>query len=602
MSIKDVLGTISHIPTLLKLPSVLKMRPLYTRDCFAARIEVTAERFPDRPAVVFEGRTVTWKQLNQQANRYAVTFKALGLARRDVVSLLMENRIEYLIIITALNKLGVTVALINTNLSHAPLIHCLSISQSRMCIFGEERLQVIDEVQRDPELAEIEGYLFVPDGGKVECPDWSRDLDKESMNQVDSNPLDTGMVELGDIALYIFTSGTTGMPKAAVLSNRRYLNAAILSYTAGIKCNADDRIYLCLPLYHGTVLFFGVGPAFCTGACMILRRKFSASEFLPDVRKHGATCFVYVGELCRYLLNTPEQADDANNTLQSISGNGLRPDVWCKFKQRFGIDRIIELYGSSEGNVGFMNLLNKDCTVGMTTLPIALVKYDVEIDEIIRDSKGFCIEVNNGEPGLLLGKIAQDTTFEGYTDSCDTEKKVLRDAFDKGDTWFNTGDLMKTVDVGFALGLAHYQFVDRVGDTYRWKSENVSTNEVSEVINCHHHVSLCNVYGVEVPGTDGRAGMASIALQTDVEALDLDSFSRHVNVELPAYARPLFLRIQGEIITNGTFKLVKNDLRKQGYDLNQVVDIIYVMKPGAVQYERLEPDFFARISSGEAGY
>ena len=392
------------------------------------------------------------------------------------------------------------------------------------------------------------------------------------------------------------------MPKAAVLSNRRFLLTAVSSYKAGLRCDANDCIYLCLPLYHGTGLFLGVGAAFCTGATMFIRRKFSASNFLPEVREHGATCFIYIGELCRYLLNTPRKADDYKNPLGTMMGNGLRPDVWHEFKERFGISRVSEFYGSSEGNVAFLNFLNKDCTVGATTLPIALVRYDVDADEIVRDSRGHCIKVAQGEPGLLLGKITPMTAFEGYTSKEATEKKILRNVFRHGDAWFNTGDLMKTVDVGFAMGLPHYQFVDRVGDTFRWKSENVSTNEVGEIINSHPQVAFCNVYGVEIPRADGRAGMAALALAEDVEHLDIASFSAHVCSSLPAYARPVFLRIQRELDTTGTFKLVKGELRNQGYDLEQVKDTVYVMKPGASQYELLDAAYAAKIRAGEGGF
>jgi citronellyl-CoA synthetase len=306
--------------------------------------------------------------------------------------------------------------------------------------------------------------------------------------------------------------------------------------------------------------------------------------------------------LCRYLLNLPEQADDHVSPLTAMMGNGLRPDVWHEFKARYGIQRIAEFYGSSEGNIGFVNMLNKDCTVGTTSLPMALVKYDVDADVIARDAKGHCIRVADGEPGLLLGQITKNTSFEGYTSKEDTEKKILRDAFKKGDAWFNTGDILKTVDVGFSLGLPHYQFVDRVGDTFRWKSENVSTNEVGEIINGHAQIDFCNVYGVEIPKADGRAGMASLVLAEGVDALDVKSFSAYVNEHLPAYARPVFLRIQREIDTTGTFKMVKGELRKEGYDLDQVSDPIYVLKPRSDTYERLDAQFAATLQAGEAGY
>ena len=398
---------------------------------------------------------------------------------------MMENRIELLASVMALSKLGVAAAMINTSLTGRSLAHCISITGSSICLFGEERLAAIDEVRGGLELDDG-AYLFVPDSGDVAAPEWSRDLSQLAQEASDSNLPETAEVTLGDTVLNIFTSGTTGLPKSAVVSNRRLLISAGLSHLLGLRCNEQDRIYLCLPLYHGTGLFLGFGAALLSGACVIVRRKFSASAFLPEVRDHRANCFIYIGELCRFLVNSPEQPGDADNPLQKMMGNGLRPDIWMKFKARYGVERISEFYGSSEGNVAFINMFNKDCTVGTTSVPHTLVRYDVDNDEIVRDAAGRCIEVSAGEPGLLLGKITPDTQFEGYTNKEATESKILRDALEDGDAWFNTGDLMRTVDVGFALGLKHYQFVDRVGDTFRWKSENVSTNEVGELLSLIH--------------------------------------------------------------------------------------------------------------------
>lgn len=602
MSLRDVVTTMAETATLLGIAKEVKPKPASTKDCFAARVERTTARFPNHPAVIFEGQTLTWSELNAKANRYAAALSAQGLQCGDAVSLIMENRIEFLATIIALNKLGVIAALINTNLTGKPLIHCINITQSRMCIFGEEQLAATASVRTEPELEGIENWLFVGDKEQEPCPDWALDLDEEATGKATGNPSQTGKNTLADTALYIYTSGTTGLPKASVISNRRYLLASAMSYKGGLKCKENDCIYLCLPLYHGTGLFLGVGASFSTGACMFIRRKFSGSNFLKDIRESGATCFIYIGELCRYLLNTPQKADDHLSPLTSMMGNGLRPDVWHEFKSRFGIKRVAEFYGSSEGNVAFVNMLNKDCTVGTTSIPVALVKYDVDADEIARDQKGNLIKVADGEPGLLLGEITKHTAFEGYTNKEDTEKKILRNVFKQGDAWFNTGDLMKTVDVGFSLGLAHYQFVDRVGDTFRWKSENVSTNEVGEIINGHPQVDICNVFGVEIPKADGRAGMASLVLAADVEELDVESFSAYVNEYLPAYARPVFLRIQRELDTTGTFKMVKGELRKQGYDLDRVSDPIYVLKARSDTYELLDSDFAAVLSAGKAGY
>ncbi len=602
MSAKDVAATLAQLPVVAKLTRAIRPRPNHTTDCFAARVENNAVKFADNTAVVFEGETRTWRELNAHANRYAAVFKAKGLVRGDAVSVMMENRIEFLATIIALNKLGVTGSLINTNLTGQPLTHCIGITDSRMCVFGEERLGAIDGVRSELALAPGKDYLFVRDAGQLECPAWAVDLGHEADAANSDNPPETVETTLGETALYVFTSGTTGLPKAAVLSNKRFLTSATLGHMGGLCCDENDCIYICLPLYHGTGVFLGAGSAFCSGASIYLRRKFSASNFLSEIRQSGSTCFIYIGELCRYLLHTPEQDDDYNSPLTNIMGNGLRPDVWREFKQRFGISRIAEFYGSSEGNVAFANLLNKDCTVGMTAMPVALVKYDVDADEIVRDAKGFCIKVERGEPGLLLGKITEKTVFEGYTNKEATESKILRNGLKQGDAWFNTGDLMKTVDVGFTMGIPHYQFVDRVGDTFRWKSENVSTNEVGEIINSHPQIAICNVYGVEVPKTDGRAGMAAIVLSEGVKELDLEDFSAYISRELPSYARPVFLRIQRDLDTTGTFKMVKGDLRKQGYDLAQVDDPLCVMKPGDTTYVLLDTDFAGQISVGEAGF
>jgi citronellyl-CoA synthetase len=602
MSIAEIVSTFGEIPGVLKLGLELKPRPQSTQDSLASRMEATVARFGDRPAVIFEGNTVTWNALNAQANRYAGALKTLGLQRGETASVVMENRVEFLATVIALNKLGVTAALINTNLTGRPLTHCMSITNSRVCIFGEERQDAVSEIKVEEDLAGIAHYLFVPDSGESGCPSWASDLAATSESESPDNPPETAQCTLGDIALNIFTSGTTGLPKAAVMSNRRLLQSAMGARTGGLRCDENDCIYLCLPLYHGTGLFLGVGAALLSGATMFIRRKFSASNFLPEIREHGATCFIYIGELCRYLLQTPRQPDDADNTLRTIMGNGLRPDIWHEFKQRFGIHRVTEFYGSSEGNIAFFNLFNKDCTVGTTAFPIALVEYDVDADEIVRDAEGRCIRVVHGEPGLLLGEITEKTVFEGYTSKDATESKVLRDVFKPGDAWFNTGDLLKTIEVGFALGMAHYQFVDRVGDTFRWMSENVSTSEVGEIINNHPQVALCNVYGVEVPGTNGRAGMAALSLAEGESDLDTDSFSGHVNRELPPYARPVFVRVLREMDTTGTFKMVKGDLRRENYDMEQVSDPLYILKPRTNTYEPLDAAFAAKVRAGEAGY
>jgi citronellyl-CoA synthetase len=606
MGVVDFARTIVQVPALLALKKGMRPRPLNTRDSVGAMVERTAEAYPDRVAVLFEGQQRTWEELNALANRYARVFQSQGLIRGDAVSVFMENRIEFLATVIALHKLGATAALINTNLRGRPLTHCAQITGSTWLVFGEELADAVVEVKDQLSLKEGKDLFWVADPGRTgngnSRDNFAQDLGALADDAGDNNLPETGDVVLGDNACYIFTSGTTGLPKAAVLSHRRFLLSAALSHKAGLKCTHKDRLYICLPLYHGTGLMIGVGAAMSSGASMLIRRKFSASRFLDEVREHNATCFIYIGELCRYLVNTPAASDDHNNPLTRMMGNGLRPDVWPEFKRRFGIKRITEFYGASEGNLAFANLFNKECTVGMTSARHTLVRYDVDADEIVRDEHGHCITVEPGEPGLLLGHINEEAMFEGYTNQDATEKKIIRNAFEEGDAWFNSGDLMRQVDAGYTLGYPHYQFVDRVGDTFRWKAENVSTNEVGEIINGFPEVSFCNVYGVEVPGTDGRAGMAALTLKEGVSELDLAAFSDYVNRELPPYARPVFLRVEQDIAVTGTFKMMKGKLREEGYNLDRVSDPLYVMKPGSQHYEPLERAFADAIEQAEAGF
>ncbi len=602
MGIVDVVSVLSEMPTLLKLKKGMVPRPASVADCFGARVEANALKFGQRSAIVFEGQEVNWSEFNALANRYAHYLKSQGVQRGDTVSVIMENRIEFLALLVGVNKIGVTAGLINTNLTGKPLVHCITVTHSKKCIFGSEVSGALNEVKDELGLTEGEDYFEMPDGGLDATTNWAKNLAEGAAAASSENPEETSLITLGEVALYIFTSGTTGLPKAAVLSNRRYLTSADMAAMAGFKCTEQDRMYICLPLYHGTGLMVGAGAAMVSGASMFIRRKFSASNFLSEVREHGCTLLVYIGELCRYLSNTEAQAGDDKNPLRSMMGNGMRPDVWLGFKKRFGITRVAEFYGASEGNVAFANLMNRDCTVGMTSAEVALVEYDVDNDEIVRDAAGRCVPVKAGEPGLLLGKITEDTVFEGYTDPEATEKKIVRSALETDDAWFNSGDLMRTVDVGFTLGYPHYQFVDRVGDTFRWKSENVSTNEVGEIINGFDQIKFCNVYGVEIPGTDGRAGMAAVTLQDGVSELDVDAFSTFLRSELPAYAVPLFVRIQPDIDVTGTFKMVKGDLRKQAYDIRSFDDTVYALLPGSDRYAAFDLAMLEKIEAREAGF
>ncbi|MBO6558417.1 MAG: long-chain-acyl-CoA synthetase [Pseudomonadales bacterium] len=574
-------------------------------DNLPMRLAKTASECPNKNAIIFEGRSITWGELDQRVSQVAQALRERGVTFGDTVSLMMDNRIEFIENMFGIMRAGAAVSLINTNLHGAQLVHCVTTTNAKAFVVGSEHADTVGEVKADCNLEEGKDFLVVADKvadkDAAPTPNWAVDFSQVTGDTLPIAEENIVPVRQQDPALYIFTSGTTGLPKAAIQKQGRQTLFCELGKRVGWKLKRDDTLYICLPLYHATGLCIGFLGAMEVGASVVLKRKFSASQFLNDVREHRCNAFIYIGELCRYLLSQPVKADDGNNPIEKMTGNGLRPDIWMEFKERFQIPGIYEFYGASEGNATFMNFFNRDKTIGAAIMPPSLVQYDVANDEIVRDANGFCKKVEPGEPGLLLGPITAATEFVGYTDREATEKKILRDVFKKGDAYFNTGDLIKMVDAGFALGLKHYQFVDRVGDTFRWKGENCSTNEVGEIINGHEDIEVCNVYGVEVPGTDGRAGMAALLLKEGA-TFDPTSVSELVQKDLASYARPVFIRILPEQQLTGTFKLQKGDLREAAYHPDKVTDDIYVWKPGGSGYEKLDVEFYEKVMASEAGY
>lgn len=565
-------------------------------DSIALRSEAMAKQFPGRPAVIFEGQQLSWDELNAFANQFAHAMQRCGIESGDVVALMMENRIEFLACFIAISKLGAICSLINTNLVNEGLSHSCTVSNVHWFVFGEELDGVVAEFRTKPTVRSID-FLRVDDLGTGGCPDWAVDL-SESANQASSHNLHCEPLAPGSLIFYIFTSGTTGLPKAVKITNRRYLGGAIAGWKMSLRSSENDRQYMALPLYHGVGITVGFGSTLYSGSMMFLRRKFSASRVLEEARQYGTNHLIYIGELCRYLMATPERPDDSENPITTMSGNGLRPDIWKPFKQRFGVSRICEFYGASEGNVSFFNALNRDETVGFPSSEVRLVRYDVALDRIERDGNGRCVSVEPGLPGLMISRIADGSPFEGYTDPKATESKIVRDAFEPGDAWFNSGDLLKEVDVGYAAGLPHFQFIDRVGDTFRWKGENVSTNEVAEVINGFPDVSVCNVYGVAVPGADGKAGMAAVQIDGPPERLDVEALFEHITARLPEFAWPRFLRVTARLETTGTMKLVKSRLQSEGFDPGQVSDPLFVYSAIQRKYVPLDQRLHEEIASG----
>jgi len=509
-------------------------------------------------AVSFEGASLTYAELDQLANRFASWGRGINLRRGDVVALVMPNRLEYIAIWMGLAKVGVVTALINNHLAGGALSHCLKASGAVHIITDAETLPQVEEVRGDLRSP----VLWTLGPVKGDQRDLAKALRSASALRPD-RAVRRGLTAK-DTALYIFTSGTTGMPKAARISHSR-VQLYMRGFAGSTGSTAKDRIYMTLPLYHATGGLCAAGAALLNGGALILRRKFAASQFWNDVRDENCTMFVYIGELCRYLVNQPVSADERDHKIRLAFGNGLRADVWEQMLTRFGVGDVLEFYGSTEGNVSLFNFDGKIGACGRipkylrNKFNVRLITFDVESEQPVRASNGLCIEAPTGQVGECIGRIGKDarTSYSGYADKAASEKKILRDVFERGDAFFRTGDLMIRDRDDYLY------FVDRIGDTFRWKGENVATSEVAGALSAYPGVREVNVYGVAVPGSEGRAGMASLVVDED---FDMKGLAAYVDDTLPAYARPLFVRLAGALETTGTFKYRKIDLVEEGFD------------------------------------
>lgn len=549
---------------------------------------------PDSPAVMDESRRLSYRQFNAWANRMAAVLKADGVKHGSVVAVMLENRLEQMALLAALAKLGAIGALINTAQRGEVLAHSLNLVKPTFFVIGEELLDAFKAVRKSVEGGQ-RGCYWLSDSDTLQSPGkaprgWAN-LAALALDQSDINLPDSQQVRLKDACFYIYTSGTTGMPKAAIITHGKWIKAYGGFGLSGLGLENTDVLYMTLPLYHSNAVLVSWSSVLAGGAALALRRKFSASAFWMDVARYQATCFCYIGELCRYLLNQPECAEEKHNSLTSMIGNGLRPSIWNEFKSRFDIDRVVEFYGSSEGNLGFVNMFNFDNTVGFSPSSYAVVKYDLENAKPLRNAKGFMQKTKLGEPGLLLSEISKMAPFDGYTDPAKTEAKILRDVFKKGDAWFDTGDLMRD------LGCNHAQFVDRLGDTFRWKGENVSTNEVESLLGAFPGVEDAVVYGVEIPQTDGRCGMAALRLSAGAR-LDMQALADYLDKTMPAYAAPVFIRQLTEVDLTGTFKYRKSDLKQTAFDPALTSDPLMLRLPGSKRFEALTKVLYAKILSG----
>ncbi|ASW89515.1 long-chain-acyl-CoA synthetase FadD6 [Mycobacterium marseillense] len=512
-----------------------------------------AARYGDRVFLRFGDQQLTYRDANAAANRYAAVLAARGVGQGDVVAIMLRNSPNTVLAMLAAVKCGAVAGMLNYHQRGEVLAHSLGLLEAKVLIAETDLVSAVAEC-----------------GGSAGTQTLTvEDLERFALSAPATNPASASAVRARDTAFYIFTSGTTGFPKASIMTHRRWLAALAAFGGMGLRLKASDTLYCCLPLYHNNALTVALSSVITSGATLALGRSFSASKFWDEVIANEATAFIYIGEVCRYLLNQPAKPTDRAHKVRLIAGNGLRPEIWDEFTKRFGIARVCEFYASSEGNAAFINIFNVPRSTGISPTPLAYVEYDPDTGAPLRGDDGRVRRVPAGEPGLLLSPVNRLQPFDGYTDPKSSEKKLVRNAFREGDCWFNTGDVMSP------QGLAHAAFVDRLGDTFRWKGENVATTQVEAALASDDSVEDCTVFGVEVPRTGGRAGMAAVKLRDGAE-FDGKSLARAVYEQLPGYALPLFVRVVESIEQTTTFKSRKVELREQAYG-SDVEDPLYVL-------------------------
>jgi citronellyl-CoA synthetase len=592
----------AKIPAFLKkVPNLVNgLRQAYLRTPNTAAglglaFEKAVQRNPEGIALRFEDQSFSYTELNGWANQIAHYYLSLGAKKGDVVALMVENRPEMVASVIGLAKLGVTIALLNTSQVGKVLAHSINLVKPIAVIVGDECHAAVAEIRDELNIAADRFHWFADQPTQQnpgQAPEGFINLAEVIDTFAKFNPSTTHSVQGKDGLFYIYTSGTTGLPKAVIFTNSRW-TLAYGTYGHVLNLGTEDVMYCTLPLYHATGMVVCWCGVIAGAGTFAIRRKFSTSSFWKDVQKFDASAIGYVGELCRYLMDAPSSELEKGHRVKKMIGNGMRPNIWDKFKNRFGIEEVLELYASSEGNVGFSNVFNFDNTVGFSPTPYAIVEFDKDKNEPVRDAKGHCKRVKKGTTGLLIGKITRRSPFDGYTDPEKNKSVIMKDVFCKGDAYFNTGDLVR--DIGFR----HAQFVDRLGDTFRWKGENVSTTEVENMLTEYDKIVEAVVYGVEIPNTNGRAGMAAITLKPEAELNDTDlkEMLSCFKKCLPAYSVPVFLRIQQQVETTGTFKYQKNKLKEQAFDPSKTDERLLVCLPGADAYCDVTAEVFTNIQA-----
>jgi len=567
-------GLLADAPSIARgLRTGLLARPS-SRSSIGTVFQDRAARYGNRVFLRFGEQELTYREANAVANRYAAVLAARGVGPGDVVGVMLRNSPGAVLTMLAVVKCGAIAGMLNYHQRGDVLAHSLGLLDAKVLVAESDLVSAVTDA-----------------GGSAGEVLTIEDVDRFSKTAPATNPASAAAVRAKDTAFYIFTSGTTGYPKASVMTHYRWLKALGAFGGLGLRLKSSDTLYSCLPLYHNNALTVALSATINSGATLALGKSFSASRFWDEVIASRATAFVYIGEVCRYLLNQPPKPTDRAHRVRVIAGNGLRPEIWNEFTRRFGIDRVCEFYAASEGTTAFINIFNLPGSTGISPMPLAYVEYDPDTGEPVRDESGRVRRVPDGQPGLLLSPVNRLQPFDGYTDKSASEKKLVRNAFKDGDCWFNTGDVMSP------QGMFHAAFVDRLGDTFRWKGENVATTQVEAALASEDAIEECTVYGVEVPHTGGRAGMAAVKLRDGAE-FDGRSLAGTVYGQLPSYALPLFVRVVESMEHTTTFKSLKVDLRKQAYG-SDIEDPLYVLAGRKEGYVPFYPEYPEEVAAGK---
>jgi fatty-acyl-CoA synthase len=567
-------GVLTDVPVMVRgVLTGLLARPT-SKTSIGKVFQERAARFGDRVFIRFGEQQLTYREANATANRYAAALAARGVGRGEVVGVMLRNSPNAVLMMLAVVKCGAVAGMLNYHQRGEVLAHSLGLLDAKVLVVESDLIDAVDEC-----------------GGAGVAPTTIEEMERLAATAPTTNPASASAVLAKDTAFYIFTSGTTGHPKASVMTHRRWLSALAAFGGLGLRLKGSDTLYSCLPLYHNNALTVAIGSVINSGATLALGKSFSASRFWDEVIASDATAFIYIGEVCRYLLNQPAKPTDRAHKVRLIAGNGLRPEIWDEFTTRFGIARVCEFYAASEGNTAFINIFNVPRSTGIAPMPLAYVQYDPDTGQPLRGEDGRVQRVPAGEPGLLLSPVNRLQPFDGYTDPSASEKKLVRNAFREGDCWFNTGDVMSP------QGMGHAAFVDRLGDTFRWKGENVATTQVERALAADKSVEECTVFGVEIPRTGGRAGMAAVKLRDGAE-FDGKALARTVYEQLPMYAMPLFVRVVEEMEHTTTFKSRKVDLREQAYGPG-IEDPLYVLAGRDEGYVPFYDEYPDEVAAGK---